>query len=127
MNTRETYGDQGTLDRLLAHTLTELYEDGVTTVRPCAFYNNTGLESVTLPNATAIGAQAFYGCSALTALTLPGEAFCALDGSAALGGTPIAGGTGYVYVPEKLLSAYKSASGWSAYANQLAAIEEGTA
>lgn len=122
-NTRAAIGDLQTLEALLAHTLTDLYEDGVTTVRPYAFYNNTGLESVTLPNAVKIGAYAFSGCANLAALTLPGSTVCAL-GAGALTGTSIASGAGYIYVPETLVDVYKEAAGWSSYAARITAISK---
>ena len=36
--------------------------------------------------------------------------------------TPIEDGTGYIYVPSNLVDSYKSANGWSTYANQIRAI-----
>lgn len=123
-NTRETMGDQATLDALINHTLTELYEDGVTALAAYALYGNTGLQRLTLPGATSIGAYALYGCSALTALVLPGGAVCTLAAANALDGTPVADGTGTIYVPAALLDAYRSASNWSVYAARFAAIEE---
>ncbi len=38
--------------------------------------------------------------------------------------TPIMTGTGYIYVPAALVDAYKSATNWSAYADQIRAIED---
>jgi hypothetical protein len=42
----------------------------------------------------------------------------------ALSNTPVASGTGYVYVPRALVDAYKSATNWSTYAAQIRAIED---
>ena len=44
----------------------------VTSIGDQAFYNCTGLTSVTLPNSiTEIGNNAFYGCTGLTNVTIP--------------------------------------------------------
>jgi hypothetical protein len=52
------------------------------------------------------------------------DKICTLQVTNALSGTPIEKGTGYVYVPRDLVDAYKSASNWSTYANQIRAIED---
>ena len=41
-----------------------------------------------------------------------------------LGGTLIASGTGYIYVPKALVDSYKSATNWTTYASQIRAIED---
>ncbi len=46
--------------------------DGVTSIGQYAFYDCTGLTSVTIPNSvTSIGDLAFKGCSSLTSVTIP--------------------------------------------------------
>ena len=46
--------------------------DGVTRIGNNAFYNCTGLTSITIPNSvTSIGEWAFYGCDNLTSITIP--------------------------------------------------------
>lgn len=62
---------------------------------------------------TEIGAYAFYN-NELSSLTLRANQVVTL-GENALGGTPIADGTGTVYVPSNLVSAYQSDSSWSGY------------
>ena len=42
----------------------------------------------------------------------------------AFNNTPINTGTGYIYVPAAMVDAYKSATNWSAYADQIRAIED---
>lgn len=70
-NTRDSLGDQATLDGLVAHTLTSFEEDGVSTLRNYAMeYNNT-IQSVNFPNLTNTGTYAFRGCTALKTATLP--------------------------------------------------------
>lgn len=74
---------------------------------------------------TTIGAYAFNGCSALTALILRNpDSVVTLTNTNALSGTPIASGTGYIYVPSALVDSYKAATNWSTYAAQFRAIED---
>ena len=54
-NTRETLGEQATLDGLINHTLTSFEEDGVTTLGNYALYRNSALTSVKFPNLTNTG------------------------------------------------------------------------
>ncbi|MBQ8283185.1 MAG: leucine-rich repeat domain-containing protein [Paraprevotella sp.] len=47
-------------------------ENGVTSIGDYAFYNCTGLTSITIPeSATSIGSSAFSSCSGLTSITIP--------------------------------------------------------
>ena len=60
----------------------------VTSIGNEAFYNCTGLTSITIPNSvTSIGNEAFYHCTGLTSVTIPGsvmsignQAFCLCRG-----------------------------------------------
>lgn len=117
----------------------------VTSIGREAFYDCSGLTSVTIPNGvTSIGSESFQGCTSLTSIDIPSgvtaigiEAFRKCTsltsitvnavtpptlGSSALYGTPIAGGTGTIYVPAASVSSYQSARGWSAYASRIQAI-----
>lgn len=70
-NTRDTIGDQATVDGLVNHTLTSLEEDGIGIIGDRALYNNTALTSVNFPNVTSIGEYAMAGCSALQTALVP--------------------------------------------------------
>lgn len=70
---------------------------------------------------TEIGDYAFYN-NDLSSLTLRANQVVTL-GDNALDGTPIANGSGYVYVPSDLISAYQADSAWSTYSSQIRAIE----
>lgn len=109
-------------------------------------YNCSALESANLPAATKLGYYVFYGCKKLTRLDFPvltyieGYSFngcstlttlilrsptlCKLNATTALTSTPIASGTGYVYVPDDLVDEYKAATNWSTYAAQIKPISE---
>ena len=77
------------------------------------------LEDVVLPETvTSIGQQAFYNCSNLVEINLknptpPSFGASALNGCSALT---------HIYVPADSVEAYKTASGWSSYANIISAI-----
>ena len=62
------------------------------TIPYCAFYNCTGLTSVTIPDGvTSIGAGAFWGCTGLTSVTIP-------DSVTSIGGGAFAGCTSLITV-----------------------------
>ena len=70
-NTRETLGDQATVDALIANTLTDLEENGVTTLRQCAMRGRTALQSVNFPNLKTINTYGISYCSGLTSVEIP--------------------------------------------------------
>ena len=117
---------------------------GITTINEETFYGCHNLTGVTIPdNVTTIGRYAFAGCFSFTSVTIPDSVITINDGAfnactslasvtvnattpPALGSnvfdnTPIASGTGYIYVPTASVNAYKSASGWSNYASRIRA------
>lgn len=120
----------------------------VTALNSYAFYNCSKLTYVNFPLAKSIPQNCFYSCgalkkadfgaaksiaasglaycSALEALILRRtDAICTLANTTnALKDTPIEDGTGYVYVPASLLSAYQTNSVWDTYAAQFRAIED---
>ena len=49
---------------------------------------------------------------------------CKLASVNAFSDTPIANGTGFVYVPLSLIEDYKTATNWATYAAQFRAIED---
>lgn len=91
-----------------------------------AIYSCPAITSLYLPSLASVGSGAFYGCSGLETLVLPGQVVCSLacNPLLAFAGTPIASGSGYVYVPASLVAQYQAAANWSAYASQIRAIED---
>lgn len=81
----------------------------------------TALKEVTLPEAKYFRRYTFAG-SGLEKLVLPGDTVVTIAGDT-LQGTPIASGTGYVYVPDDLLESYKAADHWSSIADQIKPLE----
>lgn len=88
-----------------------------------SFYNCTKLEKIDFDVLEEINDADFYQCSALTAVIIRSPAVCALSTSNAFKETPIASGTGYIYVPAALVDEYKAATNWTVYADQIRAIE----
>ena len=87
-----------------------------------AFGSCSALTTVELPSVTSIGSSAFKWCSNLTSVILSGSTVCDIYSSGVFNNTPIASGTGYIYVPAELVDSYKAATNWSEYASQIVAI-----
>jgi hypothetical protein len=111
-----SFSESGILDLDLPN-LVEMGSDGFVYCR--------SLKRANLGKVNAVTSWSFTGCSALTTLILPNTAkISTLQATNAFDGTPIASGTGYIYVPRALINSYKTASNWSAFANQFRAIED---
>ena len=96
-----------------------------TSISTYAFYGCTSLTTADFPVATSIGSNTFYGCTSLTSLTLSNTTTIAtLSSTSAFQNTPIANGTGHIYVPDHLVDGYKTATNWNTYANQILPISQ---
>lgn len=82
------------------------------------------LVTLDLPSVSSFAASAMASCSKLTALILRRSTMVSLGSANVLNGTPIASGTGYIYVPSNLVDSYKAAKNWSTFASQFRAIED---
>ena len=83
------------------------------------------LNTLDFPSVESISGGAFSGCSRLVALILrKADAVCTLGNVNAFTSTPIAKGTGYIYVPDDLVEQYKAATNWSTFASQIKPISE---
>lgn len=138
-------GEFALCDALVFVDLPELQEVG-----GYMFYNSQSIQSIVFPKATTVEISAFYKCIALETVDLyavetfkKAEAFarCAaltrviirntetiatLENTNTFVETPIASGTGYIYVPRALVDSYKAATNWSTYAAQFRALEDYT-
>ncbi len=127
--------------------LTAVDFPSVTRANGYTFFGNSSLERVNLPSLKTVESFSFQGCSSLTKLDFPvltrmeGGMFYNCSSLEAViirtanriplnsltqlfAGTPIASGTGYIYVPAALLDQYKAATNWSVFAGQFRAIED---
>ena len=89
-----------------------------------AFQDCYSLSQMDLPMCSYIGDGAFYDCTSLSIITIGYSSICSLDGFGAFIDTPIASGTGSIYVPASLVDAYKSATNWSDYSSIIFPISE---
>lgn len=106
-------------------SLTDVKLPNLTTIADSMFYGCIALKKLDFPSVTSIVNYGVGNCSSLTALILRRNSVATLaNASNILSGTPIASGTGYIYVPSALVDSYKAATNWSTYANQIRAIED---
>lgn len=92
-----------------------------------AFQGCTSLEKLDLSEnfQSFAGGAALSGCSSLVALILRRTGkITSLGNANNLTNTPIANGTGYIYVPSALIETYKTATNWVNHAAQFRAIED---
>ena len=66
----------------------------------------------------------FNNCTKLKKIIINNPNLFIMTGTDMLRNTPIANGTGYVYVPDNMVETYKAANNWSTYANQIKGISE---
>lgn len=100
----------------------------VSSVSNYAFRNCSALEKIELGNISSCGSYSFSNAASLVAVIIRREGTKAttLSATNAFTGTPIASGTGYVYVPAALVDTFKTAANWKTYATQFRAIEDYT-
>ena len=106
--------------------LSEFYAPILTSIMYEAFGVCGKLERIDLPMLTSIASRGFR-LSALSTLILRNtSSVVTLENVDGVARTPIADGTGYIYVPKALVDSYKSASNWSTYATKFRALEDYT-
>ena len=146
----ETGGGSGSdelVNSLIDRTISGAYVNNtVTMIGRYGLAGCTKLTSVVLPAVAATDGNSMIDCSALTkadfsnlqnirystfysnkklvTLIIRTQVVAKLENTSAFKATPIASGTGYVYVPSALVNSYKSATNWSTYADQIRAIED---
>ena len=140
-----TYSDGDTLKSCTALTSVKLPK--LQTLAQYMFYGCSSLPSIVLPKTTNLSAYCFGYCRKLASVdlsanvTIHGGAFGECNALArlilrnaetvatlndGLSQTPIASGTGYIYVPRALVDSYKAATNWSNFAAQIRALEDYT-
>lgn len=134
-------------DSIVLRTIKEYANDTITEIGAYAFGYCQSLHTLDCPKVGVLSATCFQYCSALQRVDFPrvysifnnvfancskldtlilrrNDFVCNLKGTNAFTSTPIAKGTGYVYVPDNLVESYKVATNWSAYADQIKPISE---
>ena len=66
----------------------------------------------------------FSYCKNLKKVIINNSSVFKMTNTTMLSNTPIASGTGYVYVPDNLIETYRQSTNWSTYANQIKGISE---
>lgn len=79
-----------------------------------------------MPNLTLINNNAFKGTGLKVLKLTRQDTIVTLGNISAFQSTPIASGTGFIYVPKALIETYKTATNWVTYANQFRALEDYT-
>lgn len=95
-------------------------------VNSLAFYGCSSLRTIELPACSYIEDNAFDYCISLSSLYLRSGGMCRLSGSnisSAFRNTPIASGSGKIYVPSSLVSFYKADSNWSYFSSKIYPIQ----
>lgn len=118
-----------------------IFDGDVTNIGYQAFYSDSRLTSVTIPNSvTSIGDQAFSKCSMLRSITIPNSVTyigyntfyqsksletitCTATIPPTLGAYNDVSSVYAVYVPAESIEAYKTATNWSYYASKIQPIQ----
>ena len=124
VNTVDSIGDAALTNSIIDRSITSIADNIITAIGKYAFYKCSNLSTADFIAVTSIESVSFQDCSALTALILRSETMCTLESTNAFTSTPIASGTGYIYVPAALVDSYKAATNWRTYADQIRAIED---
>lgn len=92
------------------------------------FFNCTKLEEIDLSSFDTSSAtttqEMLWGCPKLVKVIINRNEVFMMTNVNMLQVTPIESGTGYVYVPDNMVEAYKSTTNWSAYADQIKPLSE---
>lgn len=107
-----------------AYIGTENQDSTATDYRGGFMYQNTTLKRVEI-KASTIKSESFRYCSNLTTFVIRKESgIITLEDSYVFRDTPIASGTGLIYVPDALVESYKTAANWTLYADQIKPLSE---
>lgn len=118
------YSETDISDGIVTRTLKSYSNSRIKAVGSRAFAGCADLISVDLSKVTSIAEQAFADAASLAKVILRSSNVCVLANANAFENTPIASGTGYVYVSDTLVDSYKAADNWQTYASQIKSVSE---
>lgn len=127
--TLEEYISDINTDKIATRTLSYLpnlktVKAPVTNIGQYALANDGGVEYAEFTNTLPVTIESYsMHNNPLNSLILRSETLSSLSSTTALNNTTISAGVGGIYVPSSLLSAYKSASNWSNYANNIYSLD----
>ena len=104
--------------------LKTVYFPELTSVSQGAFQYCSALHRCEFDKPVSFGYGAFSPCANLTTFILNNKTLSTLSETNAFSETPIANGTGYIYVPKDVIESYKTNTKWSTYADSFRAIED---
>lgn len=144
--TVETIGDAALATSIIDRSITELQDSTAVTLQSYSLASCSSLKKAVFSEVTEVLNHSFEGCealetldfyatvefdasalqglSSLETLILRSDTMCDASSSAVLSYTPIADGTGYIYVPAALVDSYKHDFVWGSYFDQIRAIED---
>ena len=96
----------------------------VLSVSSNAFTNCTALIEVDFATSPTFNAASFNACELLDKFIIRGQSVAKLSNTNAFTNTPIAKGTGIIYVTDEFVESYKSATNWSTFADKIKGISE---
>lgn len=102
----------------------KIYLPKIQSVETYFAYASSSVEWVYFGAAESIQAYAFSVCSALKAVILAGDQVATLASTNAFASSGISEGTGFIYVPDDLVTQYQAATNWSTYAAQIKGLSE---
>ena len=104
------------------YSLQSVSFEALTAIGQSVFNGCSSLVSAEFPSLQQIGSEAFSSCLLLTSLTIGSSSLCTISSTNAFANTPIANGTGHIYVPTSLYSQYITATNWSNFASSITTI-----
>lgn len=110
----------------LCSKLTYISLPKVTTIHISCFQDCSQLSTVDLGAIELFNSAAFKSCTALNTLIIRSSDVCILSAANVFSDTPLASGTGAIYVPDDLVDSYKSATNWSTFADLIKPLSEYT-
>ena len=116
-DTKTLLGEDGALDALVAHNLTEFADSDLTMLGNGALQYQTALETIYLPKVSSIESNAFRNCSAMKNFYIGGSntTVASLRSSNAFDGT----GRSLIRVKDDLVTSYRNSTNWASLAGRI--------